>query len=35
MAKIENLRIDSLTPYERNPRNNDKAVAGVVAWIRE
>ncbi len=35
MAKIENLRIDSLTPYERNPRNNDQAVAGVVASIRQ
>lgn len=28
-------RLDELNPYERNPRKNDKAVAGVVASIKE
>ena len=35
MAEIQNLRIDSLTPYENNPRINDRAVAGVVASIKQ
>jgi len=33
--KIENRRIGSIRPYERNPRRNDPAVAAVVASLRE
>lgn len=34
MAKIQNLKISELTPYPKNPRVNDQAVAGVVASIK-
>ena len=33
--KIEMRSIDSITPYERNPRQNDGAVAAVADSIRE
>jgi hypothetical protein len=33
--KIETRRLDSIRPYERNPRRNDPAVAAVAASLRE
>jgi len=33
--KIETRRIDTIRPYERNPRRNDPAVAAVAASLRE
>ena len=33
--KIEMRSIDSITPYERNPRQNDGAVDAVADSIRE
>lgn len=32
---VVNVAIDKITPYEKNPRKNDKAVAGVAASIKE
>lgn len=29
------MRLDDLVPYAKNPRDNDKAVDGVAASIRE
>lgn len=34
MPKIQNISIEELKPYEKNPRINDQAVAGVVASIK-
>ena len=33
--KIENISIDKIIPYARNPRNNDQAVSKVKASIKE
>ena len=33
--KVEQLPIDQITPYTRNPRKNDKAIAKVAASIKE
>ena len=33
--EIQNLPLDQITPYERNPRRNDHAVDAVAASIRE
>jgi site-specific DNA-methyltransferase (adenine-specific) len=33
--QITNMKITEITPYERNPRNNDNAVEAVAASIRE
>lgn len=33
--EIESVKIEDLIPYENNPRNNDEAVEGVKASIRE
>ena len=33
--KTENIRIDKLIPYARNPRKNDDAVDKVVASLKE
>lgn len=33
--KIVEKQIDSITPYENNPRNNDNAVDAVAASIKE
>lgn len=33
--QITNMKITEITPYERNPRNNDNAVDAVAASIRE
>ena len=35
MTKIVNLKIADLKPYPENPRDNDNAVPGVVASIRQ
>ena len=35
MTKIQNLKIAELKPYPENPRDNDAAVPGVVASIRQ
>jgi len=35
MTTIQNLKIADLTPYPGNPRDNDGAVPGVVASIRQ
>jgi DNA modification methylase len=34
-VKVEQLPIDQITPYARNPRKNDKAIAKVAASIKE
>lgn len=33
--KIETMKVDDLIPYERNPRDNDKAVDAVANSIKE
>lgn len=33
--KIENISIQDITPYEKNPRHNEKAIPKVAASIRE
>lgn len=33
--KVETMRVDDLVPYEKNPRDNDKAVDAVVNSIKE
>ena len=35
MTTIQNLKIADLKPYPGNPRDNDGAVPGVVASIRQ
>ena len=33
--EIKNVKLSEITPYEKNPRNNDEAVSAVVASIRK